>query len=372
MQTLERSLKTALPSSPGKAHRFETLDALRGLAALTVVQMHLPFLFAAHMPFPHAYLAVDFFFMLSGFVLNYAYGPRLANGWSTVLFLRDRVFRLYPLYLLALPLGLAHLLYTNRRDQAPLHHGEIIGIVTFALINFPLPSWIASTEGFFPTNNPSWSLFYELVANLAHGLLLRYCNRTRLILVTCFEGLLLVPTSLQRHGLNIGDLRGEFFVGLVRVAFSYTFGMLLLDLWRDGRLRRFRSFLGSAVLLAAVLLSPVLSRGNGVGDLAAVFFVFPAVLLLAANATSSSHFLPVVTLLGTLSYPIYVLHVPLYSIFTALWGAVLKSKTADHAPVSGIVYMLFLLGICYLLERFYDLPVRRWLRRYTKNSRSTA
>ena len=86
MHTLERPLKATLPSSPGNAHRFETLDALRGLAALTVVQMHLPFLFAAHMPFPHAYLAVDFFFMLSGFVLNYAYGSRLAQGWSTMLF----------------------------------------------------------------------------------------------------------------------------------------------------------------------------------------------------------------------------------------------------------------------------------------------
>lgn len=371
MQTLERPLKVSLPSSPGVTHRFETLDALRGLAALTIVQMHLPFLFAAHMPFPHAYLAVDFFFMLSGFVLNYAYGSRLADGWSTLLFLRDRVFRLYPLYLFALPLGLAHLLYTNHRDRAPLHHSEIIAIVIFAVLNFPLPSWIGSMEGFFPTNGPSWSLFYELVANLAHGLFLRYCSRNKLILITCFAGLLLVPTSLQKHGLNIGFLRGEFFLGLVRVAFSYTFGMLLLDVWKEGRLRRFRSFLGSTVLLAAVLLSPVLSRGNGVGDLAAVFFVFPAVLLLAANATSSSHFLPLVTTLGTLSYPIYVLHVPAYSIFTALWGALLRSKTADHAPVSGIVYMLFLVALCYLLERFYDLPVRRLLRRYIRTSRST-
>ncbi len=370
MHTLERPLKATLPSSPGNAHRFETLDALRGLAALTVVQMHLPFLFAAHMPFPHAYLAVDFFFMLSGFVLNYAYGSRLSQGWSTVLFLRDRVFRLYPLYLLGLPLGLAHLLYTNRRDQAPLHHGEIIAIVIFALINFPLPSSIGGMEGFFPTNGPSWSLFYELVANLAHGLFFRYCSRAKLTLITCFAGLLLIPISVQKQGLNIGFLRGEFFMGLVRVTFSYTFGMLLLDLWKEGRLRRFRSFLGSAILLAAVLLSPVLSRGNGLGDLAAVFFVFPAVLLLAANATSSSYFMPLVTLLGTLSYPVYVLHVPVYSIFTALWGVLLKSKTADHAPVSGIVYMLFLLAICYLLERFYDLPVRRLLRRYTKTARS--
>ncbi len=372
MHTLERPLRTVQTSSPGNAHRFETLDALRGFAALTVIQMHLPFLFAAHMPFPHAYLAVDFFFMLSGFVLNYAYGPRLAQGWSTLLFLRDRVFRLYPLYLLALPLGLAHLIFTNRRDGTPLQHGEILAIAIFAVLNCPLPSWLVATEGFFPTNVPSWSLFYELIANLVHGLFLRYCSRTKLVLITSVAGVLLVPTSLVKHGLNVGSLRGEFFMGLVRVAFSYIFGMLLLDLWREGRLRSFRSFAGSTILLAAVLLSPVLPRGNGLGDLLVVFFVFPAVLLLAANATSSSRYLPVVTLLGTLSYPVYVLHVPLYSMFTTLWGVLLKSKTADHAPVSGIVYTLFLLGICYLLERFYDLPVRRLLRRYTKASRSTA
>ena len=372
MQTLEPSVQATLTSSLGNAHRFEALDALRGLAALTVIQMHLPFLFAAHMPFPHAYLAVDFFFMLSGFVLNYAYGSRLANGWSTLLFLRDRVFRLYPLYLLALPLGLVHLLYTNRRDHAPLHPGEIFAITLFALVNFPLPSGLGGTEGYFPANGPSWSLFYELMANLAHGLFLRYCSRTKLMLVTCFAGLLLIPISLQKQGLNIGFLRGEFFMGLVRVAFSYTFGMLLLDLWKEGRLRRFRSFLGSTVLLGAVLLSPVLTHGNGLGDLAAVFFVFPTVLVLAANATSSSYFMPIVTLLGTLSYPIYILHVPVYSIFTTLWGVLLKSKTADHAPVSGIIYVLFLLTVCYLLERFYDFPVRRLLRRSTKTSRSAS
>ena len=70
-----------------------------------------------------------------------------------------------PLYLLAFPLGLAHLLYTNRRDQAPLHHGEIVAILIFGLINFPLPSKLVGTLEFFPTNVPSWSLFYELVAN---------------------------------------------------------------------------------------------------------------------------------------------------------------------------------------------------------------
>ena len=348
------------------------IHALILAGALTVVQVHLPFLFAAHMPFPHAYLAVDFFFMLSGFVLTYAYGDRLGRGWPTRLFLRERVFRLYPLYLLVLPLGFAYLLFTSRRNGTPLSHAQAALILLLGLLMLPLPQLLNSGTPYpFPANIPSWSLFYELVANLGHALFLRQRTRVQLAFLLVAAGLLLIPIAYTHSGLNLGAVKGEVLTGLVRAAFSYTFGMLLLDLWREGRLRRFGSALASTVLLLVVLLSPLAARANAIADLAAVFVVFPSVLILAANTQTSQRFAPLMSLLGTTSYALYVLHVPMYAIFSTLWGALLHSKTADHAPLSGVVYLLFLLAVCYVLDRFYDLPVRRYLRRYTRTPKSS-
>ena len=355
-----------------RSHRFETLDALRGVAALTVVQVHLPFLFAARMPFPHAYLAVDFFFMLSGFVLTYAYGQRLGEGWPARLFLRERIFRLFPLYLLALPLGFIYLIFTSHRGGVPFTHLQAAFVLIFALAMLPLPGLLyGGTPYPFPANIPSWSLFYELAANLAHALFLRSRSAAQLTVIMVLAAVLLIPIALMHRGVNVGALRGELWIGLVRIAFSYTLGVLLLELWREGRLRRFRSAVLATALLAGVLLSPVLSRGNAFADLAVLFLIFPAVLLLAANAESPPRLAPLVSVLGTVSYGVYVLHVPMYAIFTTLWTALLHSKTADHAPLSGMVYLCFLLIVCYLLDRFYDLPVRRYLRRFTRPPKSS-
>jgi peptidoglycan/LPS O-acetylase OafA/YrhL len=83
----------------GTPHQFATLDGLRGVAAIAVTSLHFRFELGKFL-LPHSYLAVDFFFVLSGFVLAYAYEDRLSEGMKPIQFLRLRVIRLYPLYLI--------------------------------------------------------------------------------------------------------------------------------------------------------------------------------------------------------------------------------------------------------------------------------
>lgn len=349
------------------AHRFSTLDALRGIAALLVVQVHLPFLFANHMPFPNANLAVDFFFMLSGFVLSFAYGERLASDWPQKFFLRDRLIRLYPLYLLSLPLGLARLLLLAPSEHIPLTHAGTVVLVLLALFFLPAPLLLGSGGPYaFPINLPSWSLFYELLANVLHALFLRRRSLIRLVALVLLLAVSFFGLAYARHFTNFGPYKGEVGAGIVRVALSYTYGMLLFQLWSQGKLPKLGSSLLSALLLVAVLVFPVLHRGALLYEAVALLLIFPCAVILGANATPARAWVPLFSLLGTTSYAVYIFHVPLYAVYTVLWRILLHGKPSDHAPVSGLVYLTLLIAFAYAADRFYDLPVRRWLRNRTR------
>jgi hypothetical protein len=179
-----------------KVHRFEVLDALRGVAALLVVQIHMPFLFAATMPFPHAYLAVDFFFMLSGFVMAFAYGSRLRQGWPTLLFLRDRFIRLYPLFLLSIPFGLLHLFVVSHKEHSPLPNSEIPWLLLFTILLLPLPKFFQAGGVYsHPVVGPSWSL-----PSLRIGAgVCRYSHGCPDVAIACF-------TSRKQHCRSLGGL----------------------------------------------------------------------------------------------------------------------------------------------------------------------
>ncbi len=356
-----------MPVQLQPAHRFSTLDALRGVAALLVVQVHLPFLFAAHMPFPNANLAVDFFFLLSGFVLSFAYGQRLEDGWPIQHFLRDRLIRLYPLYLLALPLGLARLLLLAPAEHLPLGRAGTMALVVLAFFLLPAPLSVAAGGPYaFPLNLPSWSLFYELLANVLHALFLRRRSTTRLTALVLLLAISFFGIAFRRHHVNFGPYKGELGAGTLRVALSYTYGMLLFQLWRLGKLPKLGSATLSALLLVAVLVFPVLPHAYLAFEAAALLLVFPAAVILGANATPSERWLPIFSILGTTSYAVYVFHVPLYAVYTILWRAVLHNKPADHAPLAGLLYLVFLITFAYAIDRFYDLPVRQRLRRLTR------
>ncbi|HSU19545.1 MAG TPA: acyltransferase family protein, partial [Acidobacteriaceae bacterium] len=175
-------------------HKFETLDALRGIAALAVVEYHATAL-SAH-AFRHGYLAVDFFFVLSGFVLSYAYGDRLAEGWSTASFMKARFIRLWPLNTLGLLLGLL---------LGVAHHPLDAALLRTILLNLIfLPSRLLPHGSWFPVNPVAWTLFFELFSNLFHVLFLRRARSGVLIAVVCLSGAVYAQRILVAGSADIG------------------------------------------------------------------------------------------------------------------------------------------------------------------------
>jgi peptidoglycan/LPS O-acetylase OafA/YrhL len=155
-----------------KAHKFLALDALRGVAALIVAEFHYR-VFFSNVFFTHSYLAVDLFFMLSGFVLSFAYQQRLDSGYSVSTFLKTRAVRLYPLYFAGLIFGVVARVWTVREHGHTLQGGFLL---PFACSLLMLP--VIAGPGYpnpisFPFNFPMWSLFFEMVANVYHAVFLR-------------------------------------------------------------------------------------------------------------------------------------------------------------------------------------------------------
>ncbi len=344
-------------------HRFDTLDALRGIAALLVVQIHMPFLFAKKMPFPHAYLAVDFFFMLSGFVMAYAYGNRLRDGWPTRVFLRERLFRLYPLFVLSLPLGLLHLIVSTHKEHLPLVARELPIILIMGALVLPLPSSIVTGQlSAFPINGPSWSLFLEGIANIGHALFLRRRSRKQLFCIVLVCNILLLPISLRYQGIEVGFQKGQIVLGLIRVSASYCSGILLSQFWQKERYTHAAYSLFSACLLMAFLLTPLPPLGNSLVDLIAVYAGFPLVILSGANSELPKRAGVPLRFLGVISYAIYILHPSIFTLFTGVWSLLLRTKPSDHAPWSGFLFIPVVIFLSFLAVHFWDLPVRRLLK----------
>lgn len=335
------------------------LDALRGVAALTVVQLHTSRFFGVQL-FHHAGLAVDFFFMLSGFVLAFAYQPKLDSGWPTKTFLKVRVIRLYPLYLLGLLVGTAFWLLRARFGHAS--PGIAIGIAfALGLFVLPMPPGVQSPEGAsFPLNIPTWSLFYEILANVFHALLLRRRSIPFLSIFTALAALALVLTVLAVQTMDCGAGQVNIYYGVARVLFAYPAGMLIFILWNKHRLRPNVSPFLPAFVLMAILAGPLHS---GLWyDLLSIVVFFPVLIFLGACSTPSQSLVPATHWMGVTSYAIYVLHNPLAAFFELLWNRVGHHNIELDAPFGGIVYIVTMLLFAVWIDRVYDVKVRAFLR----------
>ena len=290
-------------------HRFLVLDALRGVAALIVVAYHVPQLFGG-LYFPRGYLAVDFFFMLSGFVLSFAFQPKLDRGLSTAGFLKQRLLRLYPLYLLGLTLGLLHTLLQNRADHH-LSGGQIF--LLYVLGGMMVPAWRVfghAWANIVPFDPPEWSILYEMVANVIHSLTFRRRGWVFLLCVVGVSGVLFASYVLRVGEMHVG-WQTEYALGpILRVTFSYFLGIAVYRVWRSGRVAIAVPAYAPILLLMICTGVPQWHRQPVVGDLATVALIFPVLLLLGAGARRMPRLDRVFTVVGAISYPVYVLHMP--------------------------------------------------------------
>ena len=153
---------------------FAILDGLRGIAALAVVIFHfMEWVFPDYKTnfIGHGFLAVDFFFCLSGFVIGYAYDDRLRKMGAGEFF-KSRLIRLHPLIVLGSVLGLLGFLLDPFASSAAYDTGKLLLLFVCSVFLIPLPMMEERFFNNFALNAPSWSLFWEYVANIFYAFLL--------------------------------------------------------------------------------------------------------------------------------------------------------------------------------------------------------
>src|ERR1700748_3815419 len=249
----------------GKQH-FEVLDGLRGSAAFLIVIFHVfNYSFGFQGPFSlvrHAYLAVDFFFGLSGFVVAYAYDDRWTR-MSILQFFRIRLIRLHPLVLLGATLGLLGYLFDPfgqaiNRTPAPM---LMLAYVT-SLLLLPSPPVGGRPGETQALNGPAWSLMQEYLGNIAYALILRRLRAITLGIIFAVSGLLLIWTANVTGSLEGGWGCPEIWMAPLRLTASFVMGLWLYRI--QGRIHRPKTgLLVLSIVLVLTFQAPKFANAGG-------------------------------------------------------------------------------------------------------------
>ncbi len=349
-----------------KAEYFPSLDLCRGLAAIVVMFYHIGFLLSGWPMFlKRGYLCVDFFFLLSGYVIANSYERRLKSDLGLTEFAVLRLARLWPLLALTTVLGLIVQLPRFHRDFGGIDVSATIITTVFNASGLPTP---ASPTGFlFPLNPAAWSIFFELVANLAYVLLLPFLSGRMLLGLVAVSGGALLLVALGQNTIDTGWADWNILYGFPRVAFSFFLGVFM---WRLGPDMLQAQSRGSASLFIVLLVTLVafsvpldlLGRFSGFYDALLVIVAFPILLLVAVRTRLGSRASAIALLLGGISYSVYLLQTPLMIAFSALPQVLLGKKIADFAPWAGVVFVPLCLFASYLMWTYFEKPAQRWLR----------
>ena len=349
-------------ASTAGEHRFLVLDGLRGIAAFAVILDHVASVTLRHW-FPGRYLAVDFFFVLSGFVLAHAYGQRLREGKLSVgAFLKVRLIRLYPLYLFGLAIALIPPVVVVLKGWGGSPFSETLVVAGFALLFLPFPpvfSWTG--DNLYPLNGPAWSLFFELIANIVYAAIARFLSfRVCAVMLPVLAAATALTVMRHTETEGPGWLWSHFDAGLARVLFDFFAGVAIYRLREVRGLPSIPAWLG-VILLIAVFAVPATGIWRQAFDALAAIVLMPLIVALVSGAKVSGRIARIAALLGALSYGVYVLHVPLLNVIRLA-----LDFAHVHLPYGFMLVLLVALvagSVAALAHYVYDTPVRRWLSR---------
>lgn len=363
---------------------YDILDGLRGVAALLVVFYHIfeGLSFAAGgtliTTINHGYLAVDFFFILSGFVIGYAYDDRLGKTMSLGNFFRRRLVRLHPMIIMGAVLGVVFYFIQGGVRWDGTHVGTSLVMLAVLCAMFFIPAVpgmgrdIRGNGEMFPLNGPSWSLFFEYIGNILYALFIQKMGNKMLAVLVALSGAGLAWFALSDAAgygmIGVGwTLDGiNFPGGMLRMLFPFTMGMLLSRNFTPWRIRGAFWICSAALLLVFCVpyvegQSPVCL--NGVFEIACIAFLFPVLVWIGASGTTTDkRSTRICKFFGDISYPLYAVHYPVMYLFYS-WLIKNGYHTFGEAWQMAAVVYIGCVALAYACLKLYDEPVRRWLGR---------
>lgn len=360
---------------------YHLLDGLRGVAALMVIWYHVfeGYAFAGGTTidtFNHGYLVVDFFFILSGFVIGYAYDDRWGKNFTMKDFIKRRLIRLHPMVIMGAVVGAITFYIQGSVQWDGTHIGISMVMLSLLCTIFFIPAMpgvgyeVRGNGEMFPLNGPCWSLFFEYIGNILYALFIRRLSNKALTIVVVLLGVALASFAIfnvSGYG-NIGvgwTLDGVNFIGgLLRMLFPFSMGMLLSRNFKPMKLRG--AFWICTLVMIALFAVPYLEGTesictNGIYEAFCIIIAFPILLWIGASGTTTDKkSTQICKFLGDISYPIYVIHYPFMYLFYA-W--LIKNQLFTLGETWQVALCVYAWNIlfAYLCLKLYDEPVRKYL-----------
>ncbi len=337
-------------------HRFMVLDTLRGYAALAIMIYH----FKAVSPLFASYLAVDFFLILSGFVLTHAYFRRDDfNFWS---FAQARIARLYPLHLITLCASLGVYLLTARyidKSDLALH--------ILMLHNIGLgPDTIEF-------NSPAWSISVEFWVNMVMALALMFIipslqnRRVRWLSLGAISLIVFAILGLSPGHLNgvEGHVIPFVNMGVLRGFGSFCLGIIIYEVYLAAAPKLQADMLGlignltlpAIILFALSLFSPL--KETALDFLFVPFFCL-VVFLAAFERGPGVGAIGKLSYLGTISFAVYLIHRPVQQFFAHILDG------SGGLPAQFTLSVITTLVLAVIANKYVEIPANRLGKRLLK------
>ena len=364
--------------SDSKPH-YELLDGLRGVAALLVIWYHVFEAFATSpidQKFNHGYLAVDFFFILSGFVIGYAYDDRWKMTMTVKDFVKRRLIRLHPMVVMGAILGACtfYIQGSEKWDGSQVSLSVLMLAMLLNLFLIPaIPGSKVEVRGngeMYPLNGPSWSLFFEYIGNILYALFIRRLSTKSLALLVSLSGIGLAAfaiSGLSGYGhLGVGWTLLDYNLigGFLRLMFSFSAGLLMSRVFKPVKIRG--AFWICSIILLGLFSVPYLEGTdpiciNGLYESFCIIIVFPILIWLGASGTTTDiKSTKICKFLGDISFPLYIIHYPFMYLFYA-WLIDKQLFTLGETRQMVLGVLVINIVVAYLCLKLYDEPVRKWL-----------
>lgn len=365
---------------------YELLDGLRGVAAILVLFYHIfeGFSFAEITnnagsglisTLNHGHIAVDFFFILSGFVISYAYDDRWTK-MTTWQFFKRRLIRLHPMVIMGAIIGFAAFAFVGfeRWDGSSTSIGWGMIALLLAMLMIPAtpgaPYDVRGNGEIFSLNGPAWSLFFEYLGNILYAIFIRRFSTLVLAIFTIVLGILHIwffvcdvsGYDMVGVGWTFDDI--NFWGGLIRMLFPFSMGMLLARTFKPRKVKG--AFWWCSSLLILLFSMPYIASGdsnislNCLYEVGCITILFPVIVWLGACGCCTEKTAILNKALGDISYPLYIIHYPIMYIFYAWLIENKYYSLSDCWPMALLVVISSIL-LAQLCLKLYDEPIRKWL-----------